>query len=116
MVNPGPGMAALLRQSIHGPWPAANGCVVNRGAVRTLHGAGGDDPGTFDPWRRDKGPKLAKPSSATAFCDRVTPNDRWRFPDLSGVVAGQGLGMKPQRPHVDHRRPALLPLGKKAGP
>src|SRR5262249_6207526 len=39
----------------------------------------------------------------------VTPSDKWRFPDSSGVAAGPGLGMKPQRPHVDHRRPALLP-------
>src|SRR5215468_5176849 len=44
-----------------------------------------------------------------ACCDRVTPSDKWRFPVLSGVAAGPGLGMKPQRPPVDHRRPALLP-------
>jgi len=28
------------------PGPA-RGCGVNRGAVRTVHGAGGDDPGTL---------------------------------------------------------------------
>src|SRR5262249_17271072 len=64
------------------------------------------------PWTHDAGTKVpnwTKPRAMTACCDRVTPSGRWCFPDLSGVVAGQGLGMKPQRPHVAHRRPALLP-------
>src|SRR5215469_4687233 len=35
------------------------------------------------------------------------------FPRLIWRGCGQGLGMKPQRPHVDHRRPALLPPGRR---
>jgi len=36
--------------------------------------------------------------------------------NLAARWPSEPMGMKPQRPHVDHRRPTLLPPGKKAGP
>jgi len=56
------------------------------------------------------------PSTTTARCDCATRCDKWRFRYLSGLDAGPGFGMKPQRPDVDRRRPAPPLPGRRQDP